>query len=66
MAHTESRLRSFEEMEAASGTIAAANAYFGAHGRLPEEQFAGQWSELVGDPMLDEDVETWIKINCSR
>ncbi len=66
MADNDTKIRSFEEMEAASGTIAAANAYFGAYGNLPDEKFPGQWRELLGDPMLDEDVESWIKSNCSR
>jgi len=53
-------------MEEASGTVAAANAHFGAYGNLPEEKFPGQWRELLGVAELDADVETWIKKNGSH
>jgi len=66
MPDTETKIKSFEEMEKASGPVAAANAYFSVHGNLPEEKFPGQWHELVGDQDLGEDVETWIKNNCPR
>lgn len=63
---TEIKLKSFEEMEKESGPVAAANAYFGAHGKLPEEKFPGQWRELLGFADLGEDVESWIEQNGSH
>lgn len=66
MPEIENKIRSFEEMEEASGTVAAANAHFGAYGNLPEEKFPGQWRELLGVAELDADVETWIKKNGSH
>lgn len=59
-------LCSFESMVKQSGKIAAMNAYFAANGNLPEEKTRGEYYEALGDPKLGEEVEAWIKSNCSR
>jgi hypothetical protein len=66
MAETAFRPQTFEEMRERSGMIRAMNAYFSVHQNLPEEKVKGEYWEALGDPQLDEAVESWIKSNCSR
>lgn len=67
MATTEKVLLfTFEEIVERSGQIAAMNAWFGAHGNLPDEKVPGEYYEALGDPCLGEDVEAYIKSNFSH
>jgi len=59
-------IATFETMCKKVGLVAALNAHFAAHGRLPDQRFPGEFHEAVGLPELDEQVETLIKRDCER
>lgn len=57
---------SLDSMVKRLGHARGYSAYFAVHGSLPDQKFPGQHHEVVGLNDLDEDVEHWIKLNCTR
>lgn len=59
--------QTFEQMRADLGVERAMNAYFAAHGLLPDDtKLIPLYHEALGLPNLDTDVEFYVKNTFSR